>query len=110
MHACIVQCTKDELTKIPTRGASKGSVLLESRFGRQSTVGTGKGVTIYTIDSGIRQSHQEFQAWSGGHGRASYGCAFISLSSLCHLLRILRLVGQQVRNMGVTAVPPTGLC
>ncbi|KAK9902768.1 hypothetical protein WJX75_005533 [Coccomyxa subellipsoidea] len=46
------------------------------RFGRQSTVGTGKGVTIYTIDSGIRQSHQEFQAWSGGHGRASYGRNF----------------------------------
>lgn len=63
-------------------------------------MGTGKGVTIYTIDSGIRQSHQEFQAWSGGHGRASYGCAFISLSSLCHFLRILCLVGQQLRNMG----------
>ncbi|CAL8466488.1 g6024 [Coccomyxa elongata] len=46
------------------------------RFGRQTTVGTGKNVTIYTIDSGIRQSHQEFQAWNGGNGRASYGCAF----------------------------------
>ncbi|EIE19827.1 subtilisin-like protein, partial [Coccomyxa subellipsoidea C-169] len=38
--------------------------------------GTGKGVTIYTIDSGVRQSHQEFQAWNGGHGRASYGRNF----------------------------------
>lgn len=43
------------------------------RFGREGTVGTGKGVTIYTIDSGVRMSHQEFQAWNGGHGRASYG-------------------------------------
>ncbi|BDA51131.1 probable extracellular serine proteinase at C-terminar half [Coccomyxa sp. Obi] len=46
------------------------------RFGRQTTVETGKKVTIYTIDSGIRKTHQEFQAWSGGHGRASYGWNF----------------------------------
>ncbi|MEW5313701.1 MAG: hypothetical protein WDW38_005246 [Sanguina aurantia] len=29
------------------------------QYGTNSTVGTGKGVTIYAIDSGIRQSHQE---------------------------------------------------
>lgn len=37
----------------------------------------GKGVTIYTVDSGIRTSHQEFQPWGGGTSRARAGPDFV---------------------------------
>ena len=47
---------------------------LTCRYGTQHTVGTGKGVTIYTLDSGLRISHQEFQAWDKSGSRASNGC------------------------------------
>ncbi len=38
------------------------------------SAGTGKGVTIYVVDSGIKPNHQEFKAADGsGRSRASYG-------------------------------------
>ena len=43
------------------------------RFGRAGSVGSGRGVTIYTLDSGIRRSHQEFQPWQGSMQRVSLG-------------------------------------
>ena len=45
------------------------------RFGSASAPGTGQGVTVYTIDSGVRATHQEFMPWAGSASRASYGCA-----------------------------------
>ncbi|DBA74262.1 TPA: hypothetical protein ACH3X1_011047 [Trebouxia sp. C0004] len=47
-------------------------------FGNSSTVGSGQGVTIYTMDSGIRQTHQEFQPWQGNAQRVSLGPSFAS--------------------------------
>lgn len=47
--------------------------MLHRRFGQPSTAGTGRGTTIYSLDSGIRLSHQEFQAWNGAGQRVSYG-------------------------------------
>lgn len=34
-------------------------------------------MTIYTVDSGIRTSHQEFQPWGGGDSRARLGPDFV---------------------------------
>jgi subtilisin family serine protease len=46
----------------------------EYSYGDAETTGTGKGVTIYVIDSGIIKNHQEFQYGDGSSGsRASYG-------------------------------------
>ena len=42
-------------------------------FGSTSSAGTGRGVTIYTLDSGVRLSHSEFLNWPGTSSRASYG-------------------------------------
>lgn len=47
------------------------------RFGSASAPGMGQGVTVYTIDSGVRATHQEFMPWAGGASRASYGCAYV---------------------------------
>jgi subtilisin family serine protease len=46
-------------------------------FGSRSSSGTGKGVTIYVIDSGIAPSHQEFRDASSSRPRASYGYDFV---------------------------------
>lgn len=43
------------------------------RCAAADSAGTGKGATIYVVDSGIRPSHQEFQSVGGGPSRASYG-------------------------------------
>ena len=45
------------------------------RYGTPHSSGTGKGVTIYTLDSGLRVTHQEFRAWDGSGRRGNYGCA-----------------------------------
>jgi len=45
------------------------------RFGMLGSPGTGKGVSIYVVDSGVMLDHQEFESWLGGSSRASYGCA-----------------------------------
>eukprot|EP00775_Hariotina_reticulata_P008443 gene8443-8627_t len=59
---------------------------LDQRFvyGSPSSPGTGKGVTIYILDSGIKAAHQEFQAWGehdpthpGISGRAVQGPDYI---------------------------------
>lgn len=48
------------------------------RYGSPDSPGTGAGVTIYTIDSGIVKTHQEFQkAGEPGTSRASYGYDFV---------------------------------
>ncbi len=44
------------------------------RFGSAQASGMGQGVRVYTLDSGVRASHQEFLPWGGGPSRASYGC------------------------------------
>ena len=47
-------------------------------YGTSDSPGTGAGVTIYTIDSGIIKTHQEFQkAGDPGTSRASYGYDFV---------------------------------
>lgn len=38
-----------------------------------ATPGTGKGTTIYVVDSGIRPTHQEFRTEDGTRTRALYG-------------------------------------
>ncbi|KAK9822465.1 hypothetical protein WJX81_005408 [Elliptochloris bilobata] len=43
------------------------------RFGTSQAPGTGQGVTVYAVDSGVRASHQEFAPWDGGPSRASHG-------------------------------------
>jgi subtilisin family serine protease len=56
------------------------SLPLDQKFrysGRSRDDGTGKGVTIYTVDSGLRTSHQEFKDWNGANSRASHGWDFV---------------------------------
>ena len=66
------------------------------RYGTPHSTGTGKGVTIYTLDSGLRITHQEFQAWDGSGRRGNYGCvclaAFqgIDIDILSHLTALGR--------------------
>ena len=43
-------------------------------FGSADAAGTGRGVTIYTLDSGVRIAHEEFKDWSDQTPRVSYGC------------------------------------
>jgi subtilisin family serine protease len=54
-------------------------------YGTTETPGTGTGVTIYTIDSGIIKSHQEFQkAGDPSSSRASYGYNFVDDNEDCN--------------------------
>eukprot|EP00210_Caulerpa_lentillifera_P007903 g7544.t1 len=46
-------------------------------YGTNTTVGTGAGVNIYLLDSGIHPTHREFQKWTGSESRASYGYDFV---------------------------------
>ncbi len=43
------------------------------RYGSLSSSGTGKGVTVYVVDSGVRLTHQEFVSDLTGQRRASFG-------------------------------------
>ena len=43
------------------------------RYGGSTTVGTGKDVNVYILDSGINPTHREFQKWKEEGSRASYG-------------------------------------
>lgn len=43
------------------------------RYGDSSSSGTGLSVTLYSIDSGVRSTHQEFLTWDGGDTRVAYG-------------------------------------
>ncbi|CAK0785055.1 hypothetical protein CVIRNUC_008260 [Coccomyxa viridis] len=61
------------LDRIDKRSSALNSVY---RYGTPHTLGTGKGVTIYTLDSGLRLTHQEFQAWDNSGSRGSYGWDF----------------------------------
>ena len=45
------------------------------KFGSADRAGTGRNVTIYALDSGIRLSHKEFLDWPNTTPRVSYGCA-----------------------------------
>lgn len=49
------------------------SLPLVCRYGSPTSSGTGSGVTIYVIDSGIKATHQEFRKADGSGSRASYG-------------------------------------
>ncbi|KAK9868494.1 hypothetical protein WJX84_000258 [Apatococcus fuscideae] len=51
------------------------------KFGTSNSTGTGRGVTIYTLDSGVRKTHQEFMLWNSGDTRASYGTDFVNNSN-----------------------------
>ena len=42
-------------------------------FGSMDSAGTGRGVTIYTLDSGVRIAHEEFKDWADQTPRVSYG-------------------------------------
>jgi subtilisin family serine protease len=47
-------------------------------YGTSDTSGTGTGVSLYVLDSGIMKSHQEFQkAGNPSESRASYGYNFV---------------------------------
>ncbi len=46
---------------------------LVRRYGDSSSSGTGLGVTLYSLDSGVRSTHQEFLTWDGGDTRVAYG-------------------------------------
>ncbi len=43
------------------------------RYGTLSSSGTGRGVTVYVVDSGVRLSHQEFVSELTGQRRATFG-------------------------------------
>ena len=43
------------------------------RYGTSNTVGTGDGVNVYILDSGVNPTHREFLKWKGKGSRASYG-------------------------------------
>lgn len=47
--------------------------MLHRSFGLPTTAGTGKGTTIYSLDSGVTLTHQEFQGWDGTGQRVSWG-------------------------------------
>ena len=53
--------------------------VLCARFGNSSSVGSGRGVTVYTMDSGVRETHQEFQPWQGSTQRVSLGWVCVTL-------------------------------
>ena len=42
-------------------------------FGSPVVATVGQGATVYVVDSGILQSHQEFRSFDGSRVRASYG-------------------------------------
>ncbi|KAI3433663.1 hypothetical protein D9Q98_003472 [Chlorella vulgaris] len=46
-------------------------------YGAAGVAGTGKGTTIYVVDSGVRLTHQEFKTQDGSRSRASYGYDFV---------------------------------
>lgn len=48
----------------------------EFRYGGLNVAGTGRGVPVFILDSGIRPSHQEFSGWGGEERRAMYGWVF----------------------------------
>lgn len=43
------------------------------RYGTLSSSGTGKGVNVYVVDSGVRLTHQEFVSDLTGQRRATFG-------------------------------------
>eukprot|EP01026_Neomeris_dumetosa_P041277 TRINITY_DN341_c0_g3_i7.p1 TRINITY_DN341_c0_g3~~TRINITY_DN341_c0_g3_i7.p1 ORF type:complete len:616 (+),score=103.40 TRINITY_DN341_c0_g3_i7:730-2577(+) len=47
------------------------------KFGAENHVGTGRGVTVYVLDSGIRQTHVEFMDMAMTRSRARIGADFI---------------------------------
>eukprot|EP01026_Neomeris_dumetosa_P069802 TRINITY_DN6918_c2_g1_i7.p1 TRINITY_DN6918_c2_g1~~TRINITY_DN6918_c2_g1_i7.p1 ORF type:complete len:540 (+),score=83.13 TRINITY_DN6918_c2_g1_i7:75-1694(+) len=47
------------------------------KFGAENYVGTGRGVTVYVLDSGIRQSHIEFMNMAMTRSRARIGADFV---------------------------------
>ncbi|KAL4418998.1 hypothetical protein ABPG77_000863 [Micractinium sp. CCAP 211/92] len=46
-------------------------------YGSATAAGTGRGATIYVVDSGVRVSHQEFRTQDGSRTRASHGYDFV---------------------------------
>jgi subtilisin family serine protease len=46
-------------------------------YGSNTTIGTGSGVNVYILDSGIHPTHREFLRWNGNGTRASYGYDFV---------------------------------
>ena len=48
---------------------------LDGKFSNEGSAG--KGVTIYTVDSGLRKTHQEFGDWQSRSSRASHGWDFV---------------------------------
>ncbi|GAX79338.1 hypothetical protein CEUSTIGMA_g6779.t1 [Chlamydomonas eustigma] len=51
-------------------------------YGSPYTSGSGKGVTVYSLDSGVRATHQEFLSWSSPSvSRVTYGYDFVDNQS-----------------------------
>ncbi|EIE20313.1 subtilisin-like protein [Coccomyxa subellipsoidea C-169] len=46
-------------------------------YGTLSSSGTGRGVTVYVVDSGVRLSHQEFVSELTGQRRATFGIDYV---------------------------------
>ncbi|CAL5228884.1 g12099 [Coccomyxa viridis] len=49
----------------------------EYTYGSKTSDGTGRGTTVYVVDSGISTTHQEFKSAATGLKRASFGVDFI---------------------------------
>ncbi|BDA45556.1 probable aqualysin-1 at C-terminar half [Coccomyxa sp. Obi] len=47
------------------------------RYGSLDSSGTGKGVTVYVVDSGVRLTHQEFVSDLTGQRRATFGIDYV---------------------------------
>ena len=60
----------------PPKKTIKRSLPLDGQYSYSGS--TGRGVTIYTVDSGLRKTHQEFDRWADSrYSRASHGWDFV---------------------------------
>lgn len=71
---CEAQCLHAALTGVTLVGLQALPLDQQYTFGSMDSAGTGRGVTIYALDSGVRIAHEEFKDWADRTPRVSYGC------------------------------------
>ncbi|CAD7701558.1 unnamed protein product [Ostreobium quekettii] len=69
LHPALWNLDRVDQRELPLNG--------EYRYGYDKIVGTGHGVSVFILDSGVRASHDEFQPWGSGESRAQYGWDFV---------------------------------